>query len=90
MHCKRLNKVVLPPATVPRCAVCGRDVNFKNVSYIKEDVFVCRECFPQYYVKNLCRVLARRLRGESPLACNFCAYRKLCDEHVTRVFKAVS
>ncbi|MEM1597268.1 MAG: hypothetical protein QXP31_11885 [Pyrobaculum sp.] len=75
---------------MPRCAVCGNEVNFKNVAYIREEVFVCRDCFPQFYVKNLCKAVERRLRGESPLACTFCSYKKTCDLHVQRVVKSLS
>ncbi|MEZ0319914.1 MAG: hypothetical protein ABWK05_08000 [Pyrobaculum sp.] len=75
---------------MPRCAVCGNEVNFKNVAYIREEMFVCKDCFPQFYVKSLCKVVERRLRGENPLACVFCAYKKTCDLHVQKVVKSLS
>ncbi|AFA40508.1 hypothetical protein Pogu_2481 [Pyrobaculum oguniense TE7] len=75
---------------MPQCAVCKREVNFKNISYIHKDIFVCKECFPQFYIKNICKVIEKRLRGESPVACIYCAYKKQCDSYVSRTIKALS
>ncbi|MEM0479234.1 MAG: hypothetical protein QXS16_02830 [Pyrobaculum sp.] len=75
---------------MPLCSICGKEVNFKNVSYIYENTFVCRDCFPQYYIKNLCRVVERRLRGENPPACMFCSFKKLCDGYVAKTLKSLS
>ncbi|ACB38966.1 hypothetical protein [Pyrobaculum neutrophilum] len=75
---------------MPRCAVCGNEVNFKNVAYIYGDVFVCRDCFPQYYIRNLCKAVERRLRGESPPACGFCSFKKQCDLYVSKTVKSLS
>lgn len=75
---------------MPLCAVCGKEVNFKNIAYINENTFVCKDCFQQYYIKNICKVVERRLRGESPLACNFCSYKKQCDAYVSKTLKSLS
>jgi len=75
---------------MPVCAVCGREVNFKNIVYIHGDIFVCKDCFPQYYIKNLCKVVEKRLRGESPSACNFCSFKRQCDIYVSKTLKALS
>lgn len=74
---------------MPRCAVCGRDVNLANVAYIRGSIFVCDECFPQYYVREVCRVTQRRIRGESPLACLYCKYKSVCDEHIANLSRAL-
>jgi ribosome-binding protein aMBF1 (putative translation factor) len=75
---------------MPLCAVCGKEVNFKNVAYINGNIFVCKDCFPQYYVKNICKIVKKRLRGENPLACNFCTYKKLCDVYISKTLKSLS
>jgi ribosome-binding protein aMBF1 (putative translation factor) len=75
---------------MPLCAVCGKEVNFKNVAYISGSIFVCKDCFPQYYVKNVCKLVERRLKGENPLACNFCTYKKQCDVYISKTLKSLS
>lgn len=74
---------------MPRCQVCGREVNFASVAYVKGSVFVCRECFPGFYVR-ICKMTQRRLRGESPIACSFCSFKRVCDAYVSRTVKALS
>jgi ribosome-binding protein aMBF1 (putative translation factor) len=75
---------------MPLCAVCGKEVNFKNVAYINGNIFVCKDCFPQYYVKNICKLVERRLKGENSLACNFCTYKKQCDSYISKTLKSLS
>lgn len=72
---------------MPTCSICNKEVNFKNIIYIYQNIFICKECFPQYYVKNLCKAVERRLRGESPTACNFCMYKKQCDAYISKTLK---
>ncbi|WP_291767151.1 hypothetical protein [Caldivirga sp. UBA161] len=64
-----------------RCSLCGAEVPFSEVVYIKGNVVICRRCFPTYYVKN-CAFLRRRLIGENPQACSFCQFRKNCDSYI--------
>lgn len=75
---------------MPRCSICGREVNAANIAYIKGDFFVCDDCFPQYYVKELCRVTQRRLRGENPLPCLYCKFKRVCDEYISKALKNLS
>jgi len=67
---------------VVRCSSCGREIPIHSISYVKGDVIVCRSCFPDYYVRNVCPIVNRRLRGEQHIACTFCRYKGLCDEVV--------
>lgn len=62
-----------------RCNSCGREVSLRDVSYIRGDLVVCRNCFPNYYVRNICPIVNRRLRGEHHVACTFCKYKSTCD-----------
>jgi len=75
---------------MPVCSICGKEVNFKNIAYIYEDILVCKDCFPMYYVKNLCKVVEKRLRGENPLACHFCAFKRQCNEVISKTLKSLS
>ncbi|MEL9991811.1 MAG: hypothetical protein QXP98_05495 [Thermoproteus sp.] len=75
---------------MPRCSVCGREVNMSRIAYIRGDVFVCDDCFPNYYVKEVCRLVQKRLRGESPLACMYCKYKKICDDYVAKTLKSLA
>ncbi len=75
---------------MPNCSVCNKQINFKNVAYINGDVFICKDCFPQYYIKNLCKVVTRRLRGENHVACIFCTFRRQCDFHISKRLKSLT
>lgn len=75
---------------VPHCQLCNREVNFSSVAYIRGSVMVCRSCFPGFYVRQLCGVAKRRLRGENPLACSFCRFRDECDSYISRTVRSLS
>lgn len=75
---------------MPKCSICGREVNAANIAYIKGDFFVCGECFPSFYVRQLCTLTQRRLRGESPTPCIYCKFKRICDEYISRTLKSLS
>jgi hypothetical protein len=35
-------------------------------------------------------LVQRRLKGENPIACIYCKYRKICDEHISRTLKSLA
>lgn len=67
-----------------KCSICGSEIPFSDVVYIKGNFVVCRRCFPSFYVKN-CMFLKRRLVGESLQACGLCQFRKECDSYIASI-----
>ncbi|MFB6470830.1 MAG: hypothetical protein TU36_006325 [Vulcanisaeta sp. AZ3] len=63
------------------CSICGRKISFWDVAYIGNSLIICRNCYPEYYVKR-CPLVRRRLNGELPLSCNHCLYRSKCDAYI--------
>lgn len=71
-----------------KCYVCGREIDFNEVALIKgSEIVVCKKCLPMYYVKNMCRLVNRRLSGEELIACQYCKFKKECDEYISRLKK---
>ena len=65
-----------------KCSICGNEVDFKDVIYVKGNVIVCRKCYPNFYVRQLCPLVKRRLQGEKPIACMYCSFEKQCLEYI--------
>ena len=69
-----------------KCSICGSEVPFSDVMYIRGSFVVCRKCFPRFYVSR-CPFLQRRLNGENVNACRFCQFKKECDQYVESIVK---
>ncbi|OYT26150.1 MAG: hypothetical protein B6V02_02295 [Thermoprotei archaeon ex4572_64] len=70
-----------------KCSICGKPIEFRDVKYIYENVIVCRECYPQYYVRKLCPLVRKRMLNKNPTSCIYCNFKKECDEYLLSVVK---
>jgi len=72
-----------------KCAICGKQLELRNLAYLRGDIAICTDCFPDYYVRNLCKLVQKRVRGEQPIACQACRFRKVCDRYIKQISAAV-
>lgn len=73
-----------------KCSICGREITFQELAFIKQKLIICKECFPKYYVKHLCPLIKKRISGKNPISCMYCSYVKECDEYINELKKVSS
>ncbi|NPA22829.1 MAG: hypothetical protein GXO23_00830 [Crenarchaeota archaeon] len=72
-----------------RCSICGRDIEFAEVAYLKGDTIICVKCLPKYYVRHICTIVNRRLRGEDHPSCRYCRFIDECNRYIEELRKSL-
>ncbi len=72
-----------------KCTVCGQEITPREVAYIKGSVVVCIKCLPKYYIKNICQIVNRRLKGEDHPSCKYCRFYEECTRYIEEIRKSL-